>query len=135
MVHLHLAGGHTCRTILRSDSDLLRDLLSALAAGARGSNPPKLFQVPVRDTRGLYTFSSQELVGITTEPPVRLSERAGRTITTLETSASHEPQRIGAAASTFVQFDDFLTPDEHRQLLDYALFHYLAQRERMTRTR
>lgn len=141
-VRVHLAGGHTCRTTLSSDSELLRDLFLALAAnlGGPGSAAPKFFQLPLNDGEAAYSFTSEHLVAIATEPPVLVSEETsetadaeldrGASVASATAAATHEthpprprePARAGPE-SPVIRIHDFLTPDEHRLLLDYALLH------------
>ena len=69
-VDVSLAGGHRQRLHLESDSEILRALLEALAARlAPGPRRVVLFQIPLEDGRSALTFTSDQLVALTTTPP------------------------------------------------------------------
>ena len=75
-VTVHLVGGVSCRAELASDSEILRDLFQALAAGLPGVPPeaPRLLQLPTDGGEKAYSFSSVNLVAVETRPAVLIEE-------------------------------------------------------------
>ncbi|MCP5066780.1 MAG: hypothetical protein GY946_09455 [bacterium] len=71
-VTVHLMSGQQCQTKLESDSDILRELFTALAGGTAGAEPlpARIIQVPTDRGHGAYSFSSAQLAAIETSPPV-----------------------------------------------------------------
>ncbi len=71
-VTVRLADGEICEMELPADSAILRELFETLTPRSRppGSGQPKLIRVPTRDNRaGAYSFSSTQVVAITTTRP------------------------------------------------------------------
>jgi SM-20-related protein len=114
-VQIHLAGGHRHDLVLASDSPLLRDLFLALAAKDEPdrASQPVFFQLPLGGGRSACSFSSAQLVSVVTYPPVVI-EPVRR-----QPQPSLAPDWV--IPSVYAQYDDFLTPDECRQLLAYTL--------------
>lgn len=114
-VQLALASGHQHTLNLLSDSPLLQDLLTALAANGQSAeeHPPTFFQIPLEDGRSACSFQSTQLVSMVTEPPVLIQ--------TAPWNAALPPAPV--LASPYLQIDNFLSPDAQHQLLTYALQH------------
>ena len=76
-VTLSLTEGRECRTKLSSDSEILRELFESLAAGP-GAAPfaNKLLQVPTDGGQTAFSLLSEQLVAITTSPPVLIEKPA-----------------------------------------------------------
>ncbi|MCX7596558.1 MAG: 2OG-Fe(II) oxygenase [Fischerella sp.] len=111
-VQLLLAGGHQYSVYLKSDAPILYSLLTAVVARAykQESACDSLFQIPVNEGRSVLCFSSQHLIGLVTEPPIFLQQ--------IEDS---KPQVADILSSSYIQIDNFLTPEEHKQLIKYVL--------------
>ena len=70
-VEILLTGGHRQSLQLDADSPILRGLLDALVARLAGtSQRAVLFQLPLDEGRAALTFTSDQLVALTTEPAV-----------------------------------------------------------------
>ena len=110
-----LTGGHQYSSVLPSDSPILHDLYLALAGGAMSDSgdPGILIQLPLSNGHAACTFMSTSVISLTTRPPVLVQPQAVSDARVQIASPSRTP--------TYVRIDDFLTPDENRQLLDYAL--------------
>ena len=75
-VEVLLAGGHRQRLELASSSPLLQRLLDTLAARLLpGPGDIALFQIPLEGGRAALSFTSDQLVALTTTPPVLASTR------------------------------------------------------------
>ena len=111
-VEVTLSQGQRHTSVLPSDSPILHDLFAALAIGQGGSTeqPATLVQLPMNGGRAACSFMSSSLVSVTTKPPVLI-----------ELQPSGGMQRIGPELQDHVHIDEFLTPDENRQLLEFAL--------------
>jgi len=147
---VHLAGGQSFRTRLPADSDVLAELFRAIALGTEGSAPGehRLLQVPIDGGQAAYSFSSRQLVAVETCPPVLIrGDAAEEAVAPPPVAARASEAEVGAKPARrtgpvvrepagrrqaaeaprdfdplpFVQVTDFLTPDEHRWLLDTAL--------------
>ncbi|BAZ48518.1 prolyl 4-hydroxylase alpha subunit [Nostoc sp. NIES-4103] len=70
IVKLLLSGGHQYTLILKSDAPLLRSLLGTILSRVQGTGSRTLFQIPLEAGRVSICFSSDDLVAVTTEPPV-----------------------------------------------------------------
>lgn len=109
-VRLLLAGGHQYTVFLKPDAPLLHNLLKAVVARsykqAEGLNG--FFQIPLEEGRASLCFPSEHLIGLITEPPLRLMQE------------EEKPQPINVLDSHYVQIDNFLTQEEHQRLLDYV---------------
>jgi Rps23 Pro-64 3,4-dihydroxylase Tpa1-like proline 4-hydroxylase len=125
-VEVTLAGGSRYFFTLPAASPLLRDLYMALATNGQPAarHPPILLQLPLDGGLASCSFMSTSLVAVITRPPVLVGQRPDETAAP-EPAASLPPPTIdpapGGSAADHVRLDDFLTPHENRQLLDYAL--------------
>ncbi|ERN42403.1 hypothetical protein KR51_00009260 [Rubidibacter lacunae KORDI 51-2] len=70
VVKVILRGGYKETLALKSDTPLLRSLLGAVLERAQNTGRRSLFQIPVEAGRASLCFSSDDLVGVITEPPV-----------------------------------------------------------------
>lgn len=114
-VAVTLHGGQSCHCTLPSNSPILHDLYVALASGQRPDpqQPAVVLQLPLDGGRTACSFMSTSVVSVTTQPPVLIDSGA------LQNPQSHNSPVSETPA--FVQIDDFLTPQENRDLLEYAL--------------
>lgn len=110
-VNILLAGGHQYTVSLKSDSPLLHNLLKAIVA--RSSKQEEglygLFQIPLDEGRASLCFPNEHLVGLVTEPSLFVLP---------EEVKSQAPDVL---TSCYLQIDNFLTPEEQDQLLNYVL--------------
>jgi SM-20-related protein len=107
-VQLQLAGGHSRELTLSEDSSELRELFAALASPE--SSPP-LIQLPMKGGHAAFSFRPAQLLSIDTEPPVVIDLEAA--------VASSDAPHVQSAR--YAVIDDFLSPDEHRDMLAFAL--------------
>jgi Rps23 Pro-64 3,4-dihydroxylase Tpa1-like proline 4-hydroxylase len=111
-VEILLAGGHRQSLQLDADSPILRGLLDALVgrlAGGRGR--VVLFQLPVEDGRAALTFTSEQLVALTTEPAVLAGTED--VVVTAET--------LALVPARYVRFTNVLGSAAKTRLLDEAI--------------
>ncbi|WP_392533211.1 2OG-Fe(II) oxygenase [Nostoc sp. C117] len=111
-VQLLLTGGHQYTVYLKSDAPLLNSLLTKIVARAykQESDLENLFQIPINEGRSVLCFPSEHLVGVVTEPPIFVQQ-----------SDKIQPQNDYILASDYIQIDNFLKPQEHKDLLKYVL--------------
>ncbi len=110
-VKLLLTGGHQYTMYLKPDSPLLHSLMTAVVARAQKQEAvlSYLFQIPIEEGRAALTFPSEHLVGLVTEPPIYWQQ-----------PEQTNPQTTAIIESNYVQIDNFLTVEEHKQLLNYV---------------
>lgn len=110
-VKLLLMGGHQYTLYLKPDDPLMHSLMSAIVARAQKqeTNLSYLFQIPIEQGRAALSFPSEHLVGMVTEPPVYWQQ-----------TEAIKPQATAVIESEYVQIDNFLTVEEHKQLLEYV---------------
>jgi len=115
-VEITLAGGRSYNSILPADSPLLKDLYYSLALGQQADpeNPNMVLQIPIEDGHAACSFLSSSLVSVVTKPPVLIQSQG-------QAPGGASVARAISEASTHVRIDDFLTPEENRQLLAFAL--------------
>ncbi|MBD2480562.1 2OG-Fe(II) oxygenase [Planktothrix sp. FACHB-1365] len=113
-VTLLLLGGYQYGITLPSNSPLLLNLLNAVVHRTEQNQdePPKLFQIPVNGQQQALWFSSDSLVGVITEPPIFIKTQSP----SLPATPKAELFNIN-----YWQIDNFLSPEEHQTLLDYAI--------------
>jgi SM-20-related protein len=101
---LLLAGGHRQTMAVSREAPLLRQLIGAIQAKGRGEVGS--FNLRVEGGKQSLLFSSTDLVGIMTDPPISFEA----------------PQAAGqegpVVKSRYFLFDKFLDPAEHKSLLD-----------------
>ncbi|MBC6475643.1 MAG: hypothetical protein GDA48_24915 [Hormoscilla sp. GM102CHS1] len=71
-VTILLAGGHQYTLPMKSNSQLLLNLLKLIAAQSdlQNQNVSRLLQLPINGKQQALWFTSQNLIGIITEPPM-----------------------------------------------------------------
>lgn len=111
-VDVLLAGGHRQALELPADSPLLQGLLDALVARVAAA-PARvvIFQIPIEEGRSALTFTSDQLVGLTTMPPV-LAGTEDVIVT---------PEALGLVPARYVRLLDVLGPAAKGRLLDEAI--------------
>ena len=114
-VEVTLKGGQGHACILPSNSPLLHELYVALAHGDR-PDPPQpgiLLQLPLQGGTAAVSFLSTSLVSVTTKPAVLIQPQLS--------AAASQNSPVALKPPAYFRIDDFLTPDENSQLLEYAL--------------
>ena len=111
-VEVTLTGGRRFATTLPSNSPILHDLHAGLALNQapEPQHPATLVQLPLNGGKTACSFLSNSILSVVTTPPVLVE---------LQTQSGLDNTMAGPAA--YVRIDDFLTPDENKQLLEYAL--------------
>jgi SM-20-related protein len=111
-VQLLLAGGHQYTVYLKSDAPELNSLLATIVARAykQESDLQNLFQIPINEGRSVLSFPSEHLIGVVTEPPIFIQQ-----------SDKIQLQNDYILASDYIQIDNFLKPEQHKNLLKYVL--------------
>jgi SM-20-related protein len=103
-VTLLLGGGHRETVALARQEPLLRQLIAALQAKGRGELPT--FNVRIEEGRQSLVFSAMDLAGIITDPPIAFE-------------APQAPAQVPPIVkSRYKLFENFLSPDEHKALLE-----------------
>jgi hypothetical protein len=111
-VQILLAGGHRHALELAADSPVLQELVDAMAA--RLAPPPHrvvLFQVPLEGGRAALSFTSDQLVALTTTPPVLAGSE--------DVVVAAEPRTVVRAR--YLRLRSVLGPSEKARLLDGAV--------------
>lgn len=115
-LRISLAGGKEQEVTLREDAPELVTLFAALSAP---ETPSRFVQVPLDGGRVAFSFQTSQLVSIVSEPPVVINLEAAKAATTgqrLSVGATAQPR-----PARHVVVDDFLSAQEHDELLAYAL--------------
>lgn len=127
-VKILLAGGHTYTVALPPDAPLLHNLISSVVSRAQGqeTSSKRLFQIPIEQGRSALCFASEQLVGLVTEPPVFVQQNQAahpQTDQPEQIWANPTPKTAssGIIPSAYIQIDNFLSPEETSQLLDFVL--------------
>ncbi len=123
-VKLLLSGGHEYTIFLKSDSPMLQLLLKALLSRSQKKEEAvSLLQIPIEEGRSCLCFSSDDLIGIVTNPPIYLQnqlkteEAQPNPVVQLPTVST--PIRDDLI-SRYALINNFFTPAENQQLLDYV---------------
>jgi SM-20-related protein len=113
-----LSGGHQYTVYLKSDEPLLNQLLTNLVSGVctQNNNSNYLFQIPINEGRSLLSFSSENLIGIVTEPPIFIE-----TSEDLKTAGKLKDDIEEIFPSYYLQIDNFLLAEEYQELLKYVI--------------
>ena len=126
-VQLELRGGHRHELTLAEDGAELFELIKALgeqSISAAGT-PGKYLQLPVDEGRSALTLLSTDIVAIQTTPPVLLSPEVVQLPppVTVAGEVPHQQPHVEAplVRTPYEIVDGFLSPDEHRDMLAYAL--------------
>ena len=111
-VQLLLAGGHQYTIYLKSDAPILNSLVTTIVARAAKQESAShcLFQIPINEGRSALCFSSDQLVGLVTEPP-----------TWVQQVENTKPIATNVLNSHYIQIDNFLSSEEHERLIKYVL--------------
>ena len=114
-VDVTLKGGLHYSSVLPVNSPILRDLYVALAfrQEPNPAQPAILMQLPIDGGRRACSFMSHSLVSVITRPPVLIQPQSAE--------GAHGQTARAIEAYPFVLIDEFLTPDENKNLLGYAL--------------
>lgn len=110
-VTILLSGGQEYTIAIDPTDGLLQDLYETLVLNDQQTKK-HLFQIPIHNGQAVLAFPSDRLVGLITEPPIIIEQAAAQDDAV---ERSHDP-----LISQYVQIDDFLTPEEHQELLDYV---------------
>lgn len=112
-VTILLTGGQQYTVATTPDDELLKDLYETMMTADVGS-ARRLFQIPINNGQAVLAFPSDRLAGVITEPPLIIEQRP----------EPPTPPLVQVAAdpliSQYYQLENFLTPAEHQQLLDYV---------------
>jgi Rps23 Pro-64 3,4-dihydroxylase Tpa1-like proline 4-hydroxylase len=113
-VTILLLGGYQYQITLPSNSPLLLNLLNAVVHPTEKNQdePPKLFQIPMNGQQQALWFSSNSLVGVITEPPIFIKAH---------TPVIPATPQAEIFKLKYWQIDNFLSPEDHQNLLNYAL--------------
>ncbi|MBU7582248.1 MAG: 2OG-Fe(II) oxygenase [Nostoc sp. TH1S01] len=111
-VQLLLAGGHQYTVYLNPDDPVLHSLLTTIVARAYKQEAASqgLFQVPINEGHSALCFSSDNLVGLVTEPPLWIQQ-----------TENIQPVANDILNSNYVQIDNFFSASEHERLIKYVL--------------
>ncbi|BAY38769.1 prolyl 4-hydroxylase alpha subunit [Nostoc sp. NIES-2111] len=111
-VQLLLAGGHQYTIYLKSDAPILNSLITTVVARAAKQESASyyLFQIPINEGHSALCFSSDQLVGVVTEPPILVQQ-----------VENVEPVVTNVLNSHYIQIDNFLSAEEHERLIKYVL--------------
>jgi len=114
-VEVTLEGGMRYASQLPSDSPILHDLYSGLASANQPDSNAQgtLIQLPLEGGQAACSFMSTSVVSLLTKPAVLVQPA--------EIYEAEAVPETDQASPRFVRIDGFLTPDENKQLLDYAL--------------
>lgn len=123
-VKLLLSGGQEYTIFLRSDSPLLQLLLKVLVSRSqKKAEAASLLQIPIEEGRSCLCFSSDDLIGIVTNPPIYLQnhlkteEAQPNPVVQLPTVSTPIQDDL---ISRYALINNFFTPAENQQLLDYV---------------
>jgi SM-20-related protein len=114
-VEVTLKGGINYASVLPTTSPILHDLYVSLAANHMpgSQRPAVMMQLPIDGGRAACSFMSDSLISLITRPPILVQSNLSQ--------AAQGPGVSSAGAPPFTLIEDFLTPDENKQLLEYAL--------------
>lgn len=114
-VEINLRSGQSFRGILPSNSPILGSLYNSLASSQQSHSdmPATLLQFPLEDGTKACSFMSSALESIVTKPPVLINHT--------EQEAQQQSIVTPMRQQPYVMIEDFLTPAENQQVLEYAL--------------
>lgn len=115
-VILLMAGGHQCELSLSLDAPLLRELFQVLMNPSEAQTTSKVFEIPIEEDNSCLCFPSQSLVAVATDPAVDVQKILSPT----EQSEKPKQPPPKIIESIYVQLDNFLTPVQHNDLLNYV---------------
>ena len=128
-VTILLTGGQQYSVAITPEDSLLQDLYQTMLA--EPSTVQKLFQISLNHGQSMLAFHSSQLVGVITEPPLLIEQNGngqndkgqngnGQTGTEQAHSPTNLPHVTGTLVSEYWQLDNFLSQEEHQDLLDYV---------------
>ncbi len=123
-VTLLLNGGHTRTLYLRRKDPLLTSLVSSIGEKSYGGGrPARPFNIHLDQGRRSFMFSSTDLVGLITDPPM-VQDRGPRQPTV---AAAPQPGGgLGVEKSPYVMLENFVDPAVHADLVKFTLSHEKA---------
>lgn len=109
-VTLLLEGGHSRNLRLAKDDPLLRSLLASIEDKSDGgSRVPRPYHLRLEEGRQSFIFSGRDLVGVVIDPPLLFENRPVSALP----GNQHE--------SRYRLVEDFLDPEQHAELVRFAL--------------
>ncbi|MBI4780457.1 MAG: 2OG-Fe(II) oxygenase [Oscillatoriophycideae cyanobacterium NC_groundwater_1537_Pr4_S-0.65um_50_18] len=125
-VTLLLSGGQEYTLSVPTQDLLLRQLFEVVMDW-EGKRVKRLFQIPIHQGRAMLVFPCDRLVGLITNPPLIVQQpipmqptQTQQPIQSYQIPSPLDGARSNILASQVLQFDDFLSLAEHRQLLSYV---------------
>lgn len=119
-VTLLLNGGHARTLFLHRKDPLLSSLVSSIGEKSYGGGrPARPFNIRLDQGRRSFLFSSTDLVGLITDPPMQ-SERSPRQPSVPASPVNEIPV---AEKSPYLMLDNFIDPALHAELLRFVLAH------------
>ncbi len=120
-VTLLLNGGHTRTLYLRRKDPLLTSLVSSIGEKSYGGGrPARPFNIHLDQGRRSFMFSSTDLVGLITDPPM-VQDKAPRQPTLA--AAAQPGGGPGVEKSPYVMLENFIDRSVHADLLKFVLAH------------
>jgi len=120
-VTLLLNGGHTRTLYLRRQDPLLMSLLSSIGEKSYGGGrPARPFNIHLDQGRSSIIFSSTDLVGLITDPP--MVNDNGPCQPALQ-AASGPADRAAGEKSPYLLLENFIDPAVHAELLKFVAAH------------
>ncbi len=126
-VQILLTGGHQHSVVMSSDAPLLHQLFTILVNQTQPNPVPSFLQIPIAEGKSAIAFSSANLVGIVTDPPI-FAQRQPQAAPTVSQSATPIAPTIAPtivptpkAIYRYIQIEHFLPPEVQQQLLNYAI--------------
>jgi SM-20-related protein len=113
-VQIMLAGGHQHTVQMSSDAPLLHQLFTILWGQTQTNAVPTLLQIPIAEGKSAIAFSSANLVGIVTEPPIFAQRQPLEAAPVVQATPAKPIYR-------YIQIENFFPPEFHQQLLNYAI--------------
>lgn len=119
-VTLLLNGGHTRTLYLRDHDPLLTSLVSSIGEKSYGGGrPARPFNIHLDQGRSSIIFSSSDLVGLITDPPM-IHDKAPRQPALLPASG---PGDHAGDKSPYLVLENFIDVPAHAELLKFVLAH------------
>lgn len=138
-VQILLTGGHQHSVVMSSDAPLLHQLFTILVNQTQPNPVPSLLQIPIAEGKSAIAFSSANLVGIVTDPPIFAQRQPQEAPTVSQFATPLAPITAPTAAPTaapiiaptiaatpkaiyrYIQIENFFPPEFQQQLLNYAI--------------
>jgi SM-20-related protein len=122
-VTLLLNGGHTRTLYLTRKDPLLTSLVSSIGEKSYGGGrPARPFNIRLDEGRRSFIFSSTDLVGLVTDPPMQ-QERQARQPSVAAVPQPQIAESAPAEKSPYLLLDDFIDPAVHAELLKLVMQH------------